>query len=285
MAPIDNKTTLNPEFWKSVTRPDGQVLRYYDSTGGAKSSKPVLVLLHSFICNSEYMWRQLMTDSESSGLGNKFRVLACDMRGHGRSGPMTARVTSLDDLAADTLALVDDSGAEGKVTFCGLSIGGMISMRIAIANPERVEKLVLLNTDAHATPLFTKVQQKVFGFLIVRLGWGPLMGTVGKSFFTKISKPNKKLLRKMLDSQDAKSLVGILGPLNARKDIIEQLKLVNIPAIVMHGTVDKALPFSNGKDIAKALPKSQFVELKGAGHLSSMQFPDKIREEMFKFLL
>ncbi len=101
---------------------------------------PWVVLSHSLACNLR-MW-----DEQIEMLRDRFRVLAFDTRGHGKSdapgGPYT-----LDDLVEDTHGLLSGLGI-GKAHWVGLSMGGMIGMLYALKYPQTFESLVLCDTSS-----------------------------------------------------------------------------------------------------------------------------------------
>ena len=90
-----------------------------------------------------------MWDPQVPALAERLRV-RYDHRGHGGS-PVPPGPYSLDDLGADALALLDGLGLE-RVHFCGLSLGGMVGMWMAINAPERIDRLVLCCTSAQLGP-------------------------------------------------------------------------------------------------------------------------------------
>ena len=91
-----------------------------------------------------------MWDDQASALGDRFRVLRYDHRGHGGS-PVPPGPYAIEDLGRDALALLDSLGVE-RFSWCGLSIGGMVGMWLASEVPERVESLVLCCTSALLGP-------------------------------------------------------------------------------------------------------------------------------------
>src|SRR5262245_20648953 len=101
---------------------------------------PVLMFSNSLGTNLS-MW-----DPQVPALSRRFRLLRYDTRGHGRStvppGPYT-----IEQLGRDVLGLLDDLKI-AKVTFCGLSMGGMTGMWLGVNAPERLDRLVLSNTAA-----------------------------------------------------------------------------------------------------------------------------------------
>src|SRR5690606_34920974 len=85
-----------------------------------------------------------MWDPQVADLGSQFRLIRYDHRGHGRS-PVPPGPYRIADLATDVLALLDRLDLE-RVSFCGLSIGGMVGMWLAAHAPQRIDKLVLCCT-------------------------------------------------------------------------------------------------------------------------------------------
>jgi 3-oxoadipate enol-lactonase len=103
---------------------------------------PVLVLSSSLGTTHE-MW-----EPNVPGLADRFRVLRYDHPGHGRSpvGPRT-----LAGLARAVLELLDELALE-RVSFCGISLGGMVGMWLAVNAAERIDRLVLCCTAPRFAP-------------------------------------------------------------------------------------------------------------------------------------
>ena len=80
----------------------------------------------------------------------RFRVVRYDRRGHGRS-PVVAGPTTIDALGDDLVALLDALSLQ-RVSFCGLSLGGVEGMWLAENAPERVDRLALCCTAASFPP-------------------------------------------------------------------------------------------------------------------------------------
>jgi 3-oxoadipate enol-lactonase len=88
-----------------------------------------------------------MWDDPLPWLMERFRVLRYDQRGHGRS-PAPPGPYTIADLAGDALDLLDRLGLE-RVSFCGVSLGGMIGMWLAVNAPDRLDRLALCCTSAY----------------------------------------------------------------------------------------------------------------------------------------
>lgn len=110
---------------------------YYDLDGPADA--PIVLLANSLGTNV-HVW-----DAQLATLAATHRVLRFDMRGHGLTDAGSRPSLSIADFADDAAHLLDALSI-GRVTFVGLSIGGMIGQRFAAAYPERVEALVLCAT-------------------------------------------------------------------------------------------------------------------------------------------
>src|SRR3546814_6716008 len=87
-----------------------------------------------------------MGDQVGPLLGDSFRVLRMDTRGHGASDAPEGDYT-IAELAADALCVLDAAGAR-TASVCGLSLGGMTALQLALAAPERISEVTACNTSA-----------------------------------------------------------------------------------------------------------------------------------------
>jgi len=110
---------------------------YYARYG--KADGPPVVLLHGGLGNSDH-WSNQVT-----ALADKFAITVIDSRGQGRSTRTKAPVT-YDVMASDVLAVMDHLKLE-RASLVGWSDGGEIAMKIAIAHPERVDKLFIFGVN------------------------------------------------------------------------------------------------------------------------------------------
>src|SRR4051794_34799264 len=98
-------------------------------TEDGPADAPVVVLSNS-LGATRAMW-----DPQVPALAERYQVITYDTRGHGES-PAPAGPYSLDDLVDDLVALLDRVGA-ARAHVAGLSLGGMIGMRLAAREPSR----------------------------------------------------------------------------------------------------------------------------------------------------
>ncbi len=88
-----------------------------------------------------------MWEPQLGPLSRSRRLIAFDHRGHGGS-PVPDGPYTIDELGGDVLALLDRLEF-ARASYCGLSIGGMVGLWLAINAPERIERLILICTSAH----------------------------------------------------------------------------------------------------------------------------------------
>ena len=118
---------------------EGQPCRmaYMDVAPTGPANGRTAVLLHGKNFSSDY-WAGVIVDLTGRG----FRVVVPDQIGFNKSSKPSLDY-SFDNLAANTLALLDHIGVTGPVDLVGHSTGGMLAVRLALLHPDRVERLVL----------------------------------------------------------------------------------------------------------------------------------------------
>ncbi|MCK7597422.1 alpha/beta hydrolase [Microbulbifer sp. CAU 1566] len=249
---------------------------YYECHG----SGPAIVLLHSFLCDGE-MW-----SPQVKMLSAHFRVINIDIRGHGRSDVADATL-DIYDLVDDVVAVLDQEGIQ-SATWAGLSIGGMIALRAAFSVPERVSHLVLLDTHAGTETRFKIAKYKTLVLLAKLLGIRPMLNIVSKLMFgrhTLREKPD--LVAHWKEKFAAMPLVSIQNMVDAlcgRDSLKSRLAAISQPAVVIVGEEDISLPPPCSAAIAERLKDAKLVVIKHAGHLSTLEQPDRVNEAMLDFL-
>jgi pimeloyl-ACP methyl ester carboxylesterase len=246
----------------------------------------VVMLCHSYLWDAE-MWRP-----QINALSRRYRVIVPNLWGHGDSGPLPKGTENLLDLALHHLALLDHLGID-QFALVGLSLGGMWGAELALLAPERVTALVLMGTFAGAEPEASR--QRYFAMLDI-MEAAPaipesLLDAIVPLFFSpdvaSRSPQLPKDFRKRLEGWDHDRYLDSVAPLGrltfGRRSIIANLSSLSVPALVMTGAQDIPRPVREGRETAEALGCS-FIELPGAGHISSLETPDEVNRNLLDFL-
>jgi 3-oxoadipate enol-lactonase len=228
---------------------------------------PPLVLSNSLGSTSE-MW-----DPQVPALAQRFRVIRYEHRGHG-DAPVPPEPYDLDDLGADAVALMDRLGIE-QADFCGLSLGGMVGMWLAINAPGRIGRLVLLCTS----PMLSREHDWALrGRTVREQGTGAVADTVVERWFTPAyADANPEIVARMRAMVTATPAVGYAACCGAieRMDLVSELGSIRAPTLVIAGTDDPATPPAHAEIIAEGIPDCR-MELVPAAHLANYERPVEV---------
>jgi pimeloyl-ACP methyl ester carboxylesterase len=221
-------------------------------------------------------------------LAERHRIVALDHRGTGRSSRTTGPF-SLDDLARDAIAVLDDVGV-ARAHVLGLSMGGMIAQLLALDHRQRVEKLVLVSTHcggAHVAMPLPHVVSHLF----------PAPGTpadvVVRTRLAAIAAPGwAERNREEVELRVASALSAPMSMriYRAQMEAILQgdrharLGQIGAPTLVVHGDLDPLVPYPNGELLAARIPGARLVTLGGVGHLPMWEAPGETARSVLEFL-
>lgn len=227
---------------------------------------PVLVMANSLGTTLE-MW-----DDQTPELGERFRLLRYDHRGHGGS-PVPPGPYTIEDLGRDALAMLDGLGIE-RFSFCGLSIGGMVGMWLASEVPERVEGLVLCCTSALLGPRELWDERIA---VAKNEGMDALVDGVIERWFTPaIYAENPGTVKKaerMLRGTDPEGYAGCCAAIRDM-DLRDRLPSIKSPTLVISASEDPATPPEHGELIHNSIPGSNFEVVPDASHLANIERPE-----------
>lgn len=239
-----------------------------------------IVLGHSFLCDGE-MWRE-----QVRGLGQTYRLINVDFRGHGRSGA-AVRPFTLYDAVNDVVGVLDSLGID-RAVWCGLSIGGMVALRAALVVPERVGALIIMDSDAGDEVSSRRFRYRLMAFLANRIGIKPFLGEISRLMFGATTRQtNKELVQEWRDrfaKVDVPSAINCLQALIRRDSVVDRLPEIEVPSLVIVGKEDRSLPISRSRQICEALPNSTYVEIARAGHLSAIEQPESVNNAIIEFV-
>lgn len=239
-------------------------------------SGPPVLFAHSLMCDHR-MW-----DAAVSKLGDKYKLIRYDARGHG-STMATEPPYSIDTLAKDASGLLDALEIP-KAHFVGLSIGGMVGQRLGIDYGEKIKSLVLANTSStRAAPGVWDQRMAA----VKKDGIESLVEpTINRWFTQEFIKKNPPGLETIRSAMRNTSLNGYLGCGAAVRDMDNggKLGLINAPTLVISAAHDAGTTAEHGKALADGIAGSKFLLIEDASHLSAVEQPDIFYAAVREFL-
>jgi 3-oxoadipate enol-lactonase / 4-carboxymuconolactone decarboxylase len=231
------------------------------------ASKPALLLSHSLGCD-HLIWQPVM-----AALLTQFMVIRYDTRGHGASDAPVGDY-SLAQLAQDALAVADAAGAK-QFHFCGVSMGGMTGMELALTAQQRLLSLTLANTSA-------AIPREVFQARIETLrkgGLAAIVDVVMSRFFSaqyrqstqSVAHINCASTRHTLLSTDLEGYIGCCAAIRDMQ-LEQRIAAIKTPTLVITGKLDESTPPAMGQAIAARMANASLIEL-NAAHISATEQP------------
>jgi 3-oxoadipate enol-lactonase len=188
----------------------------------------------------------------------------------------------MDQLACDVLDLLDHLGIE-RVHFCGLSMGGMIGMLLALQAPHRLGKIVLCST---APKLGSTEQWNARIDTVHQQGMQGVVDGVLERWFTprfRAASPSAiESTRQMLLRTPAEGYIGCCAAIRDT-DLREAISRIRVPTLIISGTHDPVAPPSDGHFMEQYIPGAQYKELPAA-HLSNIEAAEAFTMEVSNFL-
>jgi 3-oxoadipate enol-lactonase len=233
-------------------------------SAGGPDDAPVLLLGGSLGTTLD-MW-----EPQVPALSQRHRVIRFEHRGHGGS-PVPNGPYTMDDLGQDVLTLIDRLGLE-RVSYCGLSIGGMVGQWLAINAPDRIDRLILICTSAYLPPAEGWRDRAA----AVRGAGTPEViadAVLGRWFTPPFAAANPELVaryRRMISSISAEGYAGCCEAI-ATMDLRTGLPGITAPTLVIGGRQDPSIPPEHGEAIAAAIPGARCEVLDPAAHLASVE--------------
>ena len=238
---------------------------------------PVLILSNSIATNL-HMW-----DDQAPTFSKQFRLVRYDRRGHGKSGAPKGPYT-MEMLSRDALAVADAAGAK-KFNWCGLSLGGMVGQWLGTNAPERLNKLVISNTNFYYTekqPWDDRIK------LVTEKGMGALADPMMERWFTPETRaraPEKVArVRAMLAATSVDGFVGCCYAIRAM-DFRETNKNIAVPTLVMVGAKDNATLPTYGEAMVAQIKGSKLATIPDAAHISNVEQPKIYADTVIRFLM
>jgi non-heme chloroperoxidase len=249
-----------------------------------------VILIHGWPLSSD-MWEYQVNDLVNSG----HRVITYDRRGFGKSSQPWDGY-DYDTLTDDLKAVIDYLDLD-DITLIGFSMGGGEVVRyFSRYGGERVSKVVLISS---VTPYMLKtdsnpkgVPQEIFEEMTSKMKQDRIgfLDEFGKTFFgvSMLSKPlSTPLLEyyRMLCSVASPRATLECAKSFATTDFRNEMQLVNVPTLIIHGDADKTVPIdATGKESAKLIAGNNFIIYEDAPHGLFYTERERLNADLIEFL-
>lgn len=268
-----NRTTLYFDIEGSELSVEGEYLQ----------ARPTLVVLPGGPGFDQGYLRPGLID-----LAADAQVVFVDLRGQGRSSPVSAESCSLEQMADDVAAFCNELGIERPVLF-GHSAGGFVALQLALRQPTLPAGLILCHTTPTLAPLpdprppagLAERAGAEAAAVAVRLFGGDFSSETGEAFqrlvFPRYAAPGREDVpgRLMaLSSLNQDIAAHFFSQLAADYDLRPRLTEIAAPTLVIVGRHDWVCPPAGGRAIATAIPAARLVELPDAGHFGFSETPE-----------
>lgn len=251
---------------------------------------PPLLLLHGD-GESHRSWKEVMPR-----LAEGWDVIAPDLPGFGDSA--RSDEPTPERLVAWLIELLDHLDI-GRVAIVGSSLGGLLAVRLARAVPERVRGLVLVDAaglGVTANPLLGVAALPGAGELNVATAAMPLSG-LGRARARALllfadprrapawwRRETRRLTRPDAVRTSVASRRSTLGPLGQRKLVLDDLRHIEAPTLVVWGREDMVFPVAQGRAAVERLPDGRLAVIPRCGHLPHVEQPARFLAEVEPFL-
>lgn len=258
-----------------ATKAIGQLDVHYLERG---TGLPV-VLLHGFPMDCR-MWQ-----AQVDNLGERYRAIAPDFRGFGRSASDSPFTT--ESLADDVHALLEQIGGRPCV-LAGLSMGGYVTLAYARKYPADLRGLMLVDTKAAADDAQARENRNRMIDLVRSKGSQAVAQQMLPRLLAEDTPRNRpaqaQALRAMMEACPSKTIENALACLRDRPDQTQTLASIPVPTLIVVGDSDSITPISVAQAMQARIPRAQLAVITGAGHMSPMEQPSQVNRAMSRFL-
>lgn len=252
---------------------------FYEEYG---SGPETIVFSHGYLMTHEMFAAQI------EAFKDRFRCIAYDHRGHGRS-QVTEAGYEMDNLVADAAALIEALLPDGSCHFVGMSTGGYVGLRLGIFRPELLKSLTLIDTDAVTTAPAEMRQYNMLLYAFRLLGFKAVIGQVmpilfGEKFLNDPARqPLVESWRQKITSQNRAGMFKFGKGIFSRESVADRLAEIAVPTAVIVGDKDIATPLAYAEQMVAGLPQAHLHLIPDSGHTSPIEEPAAVTAVMQQF--
>jgi pimeloyl-ACP methyl ester carboxylesterase len=250
--------------------------RLYYREFGERGERPALVLIHGFMGSSADFLEV------APQLAKQYHVIAVDLVPFGRSDHVPENDFSKAEMARLTSELLKKLKIE-KYHLLGHSMGGEVALRIALKEPDHVDKLILVDSGGLESGPVRSVNPwliRIFfkNYIVQRLVFGSTVNEVGageKRYFDRLFTVVQGIPAEALSAMTRENDSG---------GVSDQIKEIQKRTLILWGMGDAIIPLSQGVELSKRLSGSTLITLENVGHIPFVEAPETFVDAVLNFL-
>jgi len=239
-----------------------------------------VIFLHGFPFDKS-MWKVQLDFLKST-----HRVIACDIRGFGKSTDEKTYL-SIALFAEDLVSFMDKLNIK-KAIICGLSMGGFISLNAIKRFPERFTALILCDTQCISDTTEVRKKREATIEQINLEGPEGFNDIFVKSVFHPDSLTNKielvEHLRNIVFANSKEVIAAGLTALADRSETCSSLNAIHVPTLIICGRSDEVTPLAQSEFMHEHIKGSTLKIIENAGHVSNLEQPNEFNKYLLEFL-
>ncbi len=247
---------------KFLTKSNGERVAY-----AVHGKGPYLVLPAWWVSHLELDWELPSYREFFECLGESFTVLRYDRPGSGLSDRERQGFALEDEV--DTLVSLVDHLSLDRFNILAISCAAPPSLLYAHLHPKRIDKLMFIGAYARGEDIGSAVVQEALGGLVAA-NWGMGAKAILDLFDVDMAASGRKQLGRVHRESASPKMAAALLKLSFTMNAQHVAPDINIPALVIHCSKDKTVPFDAGRKLASLLPDAELVRLSGHAHLPWM---------------
>lgn len=270
---VENAAGLRVHY-RDEGNPDGQPIVFVHGTNGS---------LHN--------WIPLV-----DRLGKDYRIITYTQPGHGLTGPHPRDDYAFSGMSEALDLVAGELGVE-RFVLAGHSMGGWVAWRYALANPDRIDALILIDAsgaplpageDAAAAPLAFKLAQNPAGrFFMQHVTPRPLVEKTALDFVVDpaaMTEADIDRYWELLRYPGNRRAAALRMIADREPEYADRISEISAPTLLIWGAEDKQTPVGFAASFDARLPDAKVVIYDGVGHMPMDETPDRTARDIDAFL-
>ncbi len=240
---------------------------YYEVQGNVNSTETIVFL--NGLTQSTVAWFFCIPFFKDN-----YKIILLDFIFQGNSAK-SGDSRTFDQHAADVNSVLSAENIS-KINLVGLSYGSLVAQHFAVNYPEKLNKLVLLSTFAHKTPIYNAIELSWWHSL-EKGGYGLMFDTMmpfvlSEDYFSKPIIPIELLKKSREDlNQNSQAIFNLMRATKERADFRQELQKIKSSTLIIQGEKDLLLPVYLAQEVQKNISNSNLIVVKHAGHTLNLE--------------